>query len=92
MDHPNIIKSYAKFEDEFHYFILMEYFHGEELLKRLKSNEKTVAAIVRQVIEAVMFLHRNGYAHRDLKPENILINREGHIKITDFGCVGDCVN
>jgi len=37
LDHPSIIRSYVKFEDEFHHFILMEYFHGEELLSRLKS-------------------------------------------------------
>lgn len=92
LDHPNIIKCYAKFEDQFHYFLLMEYFHGEELLKRVKAPEKEVAGIVRQVIDAVMYLHRNGFAHRDLKPENILIDGEGQVKITDFGWAGNCSN
>jgi serine/threonine protein kinase len=38
------------------------------LLTKFKSSERTVAGIVKQVIDAVMYLHRNGYAHRDLKP------------------------
>ena len=51
-----------------------------------------MASIVKQEIEAVMYMHSNGHAHRDLKPEIILIDEEGHVKITDFGWAGDCSN
>lgn len=34
---------------------------------------------------ALEYLHKNSIIHRDLKPDNLLINKEGHIKLTDFG-------
>lgn len=44
-----------------------------------------MSRIIKQVIEAVQYLHKNGIVHRDLKPENIIIDESGMIKICDFG-------
>ena len=40
---------------------------------------------IKQILQGVHFLHRNGYAHRDLKPENILLDKDFNVKIVDFG-------
>lgn len=40
----------------------------------------------KQILEAVEYVHQQGYAHRDLKLENILIGNDGLLKLADFGC------
>ena len=62
---------------------------GGELYFHLKRNsyfkEKAVKFYMSQVLLAIEYLHNNGYIYRDLKPHNILIDKEGNIKLTDFG-------
>merc|ERR1719271_1427003 len=48
-------------------------------------SEPEVAAIFRQVLDGLAFLHKNSILHRDIKPENILLNDAGDVKLTDFG-------
>lgn len=38
-----------------------------------------------EIVSALEYLHAKNIAHRDLKPENLLLDKEGHLKITDFG-------
>jgi len=50
MNHPNIVKSYFSFTDEFHIFLLMEHIRGQKLTKKFKSSEKYVKKIIKQVV------------------------------------------
>jgi len=88
--HPNIIKLVDVYETEEELFLVMEFVKGGELYEALInegpfSEEKTYE-IFRQVVDAVIYLHRNGIAHRDIKLENILWTEASkQLKLTDFG-------
>ncbi len=64
------------------YFVGELYFH---LRKAFKFPENIVCFVAAELILALEALHSKGIIYRDLKPENILINRDGHIKVADFG-------
>ena len=91
--HPRIIKLYSYLEDRHNFYLAMEYAPKGNLYqliqqkKGMSENEAFYYFI--QVASAIHFLHINGYAHRDIKPENILIDKNGGIKLCDFGW---CVN
>lgn len=48
-------------------------------------SENTVCYLFKQLLNAMIYLHRNGICHRDLKPENLLIDSNYDIKLADFG-------
>lgn len=73
LDHPNIIKLYTHFDDEYHLFLLMEYCEGGVLMNKLKCGEQAASRYIDQTIDAVEYLHRLKIAHRDIKPENIVL-------------------
>jgi calcium-dependent protein kinase len=95
LDHPNIIKLYEMFEDTKRYYLVSELCTGGELFDYVTSkghlSEVLAADIMRQVLSAVNYCHRNHIVHRDLKPENLLLDtppRESqplNIKVIDFG-------
>ena len=47
--------------------------------------ESAVRTIIFQILQALSYMHRNGFFHRDLKPENILCSSLDLVKIADFG-------
>ena len=87
--HPNLIQIHAlKAVDEEKSGVFMEYFPSDTLEDRIRVQTfslKETKQIMLQICDAVYHLHKLGIIHRDLKPFNILINREGAVKITDFG-------
>jgi serine/threonine protein kinase len=62
---------------------------GQYPSMRLPENE--AARIMRGIVEAVAFCHKNNVLHRDIKPENILLTQDRVVKVADFGwaCSGD---
>ncbi|KAL4429531.1 hypothetical protein ABPG74_014306 [Tetrahymena malaccensis] len=90
LSHPNIIKLYGFFIDSDSIYLIQELAIGKELFTELKSTvykkftENLTAFYVRQVIEALIYMHSKNVVHRDLKPENIMVHN-GLLKICDFG-------
>ncbi len=89
-DHPNIIKLYSVFANSENVYLVLELAEGQSLFEKLKKirkfPEKAIASLMKDIINAVAYLHSQSPAilHRDLKPENILICSKS-LKIADFG-------
>lgn len=88
LEHPNCLKMVAWFHDEVRVYLVLEYAVKGDLWGLMTKNELTerdAARYVLQVVEGMMYLHRNNIIHRDIKPENLLIGHDDVIKISDFG-------
>ena len=90
LNHPNIVKFLNFVENEYGVFLIMEYVEGctleEYITKRngLIVEEKAYPMFA-EILNAFSYAHHHGIIHRDIKPSNILLDKEGHIKIMDFG-------
>ncbi|GJE91912.1 Pkinase domain-containing protein [Phanerochaete sordida] len=89
LNHPNIVK-YKGYEKtpEFLYIILEFCENGSlhNICKRFgKFPETLVGVYISQVLEGLMYLHDQGVIHRDIKGANILTNKDGCVKLADFG-------
>ena len=90
--HPNVISIFESgdYDDTKglrHMLILTEYCPGGNLNDRLtrESREEVEWKWIRQMAEALRFIHASNLVHRDLKPENVLLTATDDIKIGDFG-------
>jgi beta-lactam-binding protein with PASTA domain len=87
LHHPNLVGVFDRGEVEDTYYIAMEYVDGSslrDLIGRGITIEEAIE-VTRQVLAGAQFAHSRGVVHRDLKPLNVLIDREGRIRVTDFG-------
>lgn len=85
---PNITHYFGSYLNGHKLWILMDYCAGgsvRTLLKPGPLQEKYIAVITRELLIALQFIHENGVIHRDLKAANILINKDGKVKLCDFG-------
>jgi eukaryotic-like serine/threonine-protein kinase len=89
LNQANLVSIYDWGELDGTYYIVMEYVEGETLKDhirrhgRLSGNEAVRVSL--QLLAALEFAHRNGIVHRDIKPQNVMLDREGNVKVTDFG-------
>ncbi|KAI3997524.1 hypothetical protein MKX01_008131 [Papaver californicum] len=86
----NVAICYQSFYENGVISIILEYMDGGSLSDFLKKvvaiPESYLAAICKQVLKGLLYLHRDKHIiHRDMKPSNLLINHRGEVKITDFG-------
>ena len=89
-NHPNIIKLKEVLASNSKIFLVLELVEGGDLFNKIKKGgiftEKKVSDILKQILSAVVYLHKNNIVHRDLKPENMLYDIESNsLKIIDFG-------
>lgn len=83
-----IVPIYFIVRDNLFYYFVMEFVPGGDLLGFINSYTATndiIRHVVCEMILGLEYLHKHGIIHRDIKPENLLIDRDGHVKLTDFG-------
>lgn len=87
--HPNIVSIYDVGEENDLYYIVMEYVDGQTLKQYILQNSpiptETALEIMQQLTSAISHAHQNDIVHRDIKPHNILLDKNGNVKVTDFG-------
>lgn len=88
LDHPNVVRVYDFGERDGLYYLVMELVDGVNLRQTLRAGHldtQDALAMVPKICEALQYAHDQGVVHRDIKPENILVDRQGTVKIADFG-------
>lgn len=83
-----IVKLHFAFQDEKKLYMVMDYIPGGDLVN-LMSNfdvpEKWAKFYCAEIVLAIDSIHRMGFVHRDVKPDNMLLDKNGHIRLADFG-------
>ncbi|KAH6944495.1 hypothetical protein HPB50_003379 [Hyalomma asiaticum] len=86
--HQYICKLYQVIETKRRIYLVLEYFLGGELfdnvMQRELLDEDKARHFFRQIVSAVAYVRRRGYAHWDLKPQNLLLDADGNINLVDI--------
>jgi eukaryotic-like serine/threonine-protein kinase len=89
LDHPAIVRATDAGSVEGRLFLAMELIDGVDLRRLLRHGGPLSVAdaceIVRQAAIGLQAAHQAGVVHRDMKPSNLMLNRDGQVKILDFG-------
>lgn len=91
LNHRNVVSYLGSLRTRSHLYIVMELVENGSIAALIKSNkfgafsESLAAIYIGQVLEGLAYLHDQGVVHRDIKGANILINKDGIVKLADFG-------
>jgi eukaryotic-like serine/threonine-protein kinase len=89
LQHPNIVSVYDSDRHGDMAYLVMEFVQGDDLKKILDSGRSFTleqsAHLMRELLAALDYAHRQNIVHRDVKPANLLVEPNGRVKLTDFG-------
>jgi tetratricopeptide (TPR) repeat protein len=89
LHHPNIVDIYAVIEEGDDLFLIFEFVSGQTVHELVACRGglafREALGIVRSMAAALDYAHGRGVIHRDLKPSNVMVNKEGFVKVMDFG-------
>jgi len=90
--HPNVVRYYAAWEEDFDLFIQTEFCGSGCLTSKLGQSftERDLCNLLRQVAQGLQHIHSHGLVHLDIKPDNLYITTLGEYKIGDFGLTNPC--
>ncbi|KAH9653245.1 AGC kinase family protein [Citrus sinensis] len=84
-----IVKLYYSFQDTEYLYLIMEYLPGGDMMTLLMREDTLTENVARfyiaQSVLAIESIHKHNYIHRDIKPDNLLLDKNGHMKLSDFG-------
>uniref|UniRef100_A0A8C1TM66 Doublecortin-like kinase 3 n=1 Tax=Cyprinus carpio TaxID=7962 RepID=A0A8C1TM66_CYPCA len=93
LEHPRLIQLFRSHHTDTHVYLLMELVAGGDLFDAITQSgrftEPSAACMIRDISQALEYIHSKSIAHRDIKPENLLVQRHGNgslnLKLADFG-------
>ena len=90
LNNEHIVRVHDLFEENGTAYYVMDYIDGENLSDRMKRtgnplSEAEVMQLLPQILDALQAAHKEGILHLDLKPANIMVDRQGVVKLIDFG-------
>jgi serine/threonine protein kinase len=87
--HPNIVTIYASGQHDHQPYMVMEFVDGESLSELIRQRRNLMLSdklsYVEQICAGLHYAHLAGIVHRDIKPANIMVDRQGVVRILDFG-------
>src|SRR3954468_17916324 len=89
LHHPHLVTIYDAGEDAGELFLVMELVDGQSLAALIAQRAPLpideAVSIATQVLDGLSAVHADGVIHRDVKPANVLVDRNGNVRLTDFG-------
>uniref|UniRef100_A0A3Q3VPA7 non-specific serine/threonine protein kinase n=1 Tax=Mola mola TaxID=94237 RepID=A0A3Q3VPA7_MOLML len=85
---PWVVQLYCAFQDDRYLYMVMEFMAGGDLVTLTMNYdipEKWARFYTAEVVLALDAIHTMGFIHRDIKPDNMLLDKNGHLKLADFG-------
>ncbi len=90
LQHPNIISVTDVFDQNGTSYYVMDFFHGDTLSHILSQTgmplkENQIRLVLYQILDALEYIHSRNVYHLDISPQNIMMDKDGNIKLIDFG-------